>query len=107
MVLGGVIAECSDCIVHSLQSDVMSLCRRAPGFGGGPRIQGGGFSRVTGWWWVVLGVGSAGGREIRRRAQRGLQGAGQRIQGGGAGCGGEHARGCDELTTIRGLLLGG
>lgn len=99
MVLGGVIAECSACIVHSLQSDVMSLCRRAPGFGGGPRIQGGGFSRVTGWWWVPrvravrvrvprVGVRSGGERSGVCRVQEecsrhGLMGRVPRVQGSG------------------------
>ena len=51
---GVVIAECSDCIVHSLQSAVMSLCRRAqPGRPG----RGGGFSRDTGSGGVRRGRG--------------------------------------------------
>ena len=62
----------------------------------------GGFSRVTGtgecspaagWWWKE--AASAGGvcRVQEECSRHGLMGRVPRIQGGGAGCGGEHARG--------------
>lgn len=72
--VGGVMAECSDCIVHSLQSDVMSLCRRAPGGSAGCRRNAAGTGSAGVW------VPRAGGFLVYPRVRGG---EGRDASGGG------------------------